>query len=1629
MKHLSKWFTALAALCAVSTVAWATPAKWVWNGGTGSEAAPGEWSTTGNWTWVTADGQAASTSLTVGYPSDKSQNGDNAWLPIEITDAYVSTSSAIEGWNFQLTLSDAHVTLSKFTKMQGATSLDLSGNSTLTVTRKTEPETETSNNLTIGTATIEDGSAFIITSPITSGSWQEASNFTLDLGEINPEGTVIPFVFDSWQVAKTATVNFELPLNTATKVKRVVRSRTIAQWTSTTTDLVPTLTMTSGTVTVPEGMTATHNENLTGTSDPTSFAVGTYNIVKGTATDKTYTLYYIDGVDPGTDDLLVHLTVENGAYVNKGTLTTATVTDSDNKLSSTTTATNTLNETVAAMNKAAGTPASVPLNIPLKNTTVVFWASRVTSGTEWRNFFGIDYKLNNGDTTARNQVWETHGGSREKVSVYAGTGDTMTGSAPFAGPTEVDLGTDTKLHHWVVVTDDTKQSFYMDGVPIGLADGYTLSGIHDDSIIETLGLGGSVTRAGKADACTLGDVYVYQKAMTASEVQSHYYGVEVTEAKTFTATIDALVTDFDAIVWDNSVTGTPSLVDTVVLKVKGDVELELETEIRATSLTIEKAADAESASLKLTGSGKLSPLATHISISTDASELTADLGSLTIAEGATLVAGANVAFERVASTGTLKLTANRTIWLGSGDGTFYGEVVIANGVTVWMHNGNGNKKYVVSGEEGCNPLTTVLKISQSASAGCAVNGTDFSNLTVYVVEKTPNDVAADHEFWVCASAFDETVHFMTDVQIKTEQEDGGYTFASLAGTGGISWATGSSPTITIAKGAEGRSYSGNFEGTNEWLKKEGSGTQTLSGASTYAAGTTINGGTLRLTEGGVPGSGAVTVNADGTFEHAGTTTISNNVTVNGTLSGTGTISGTVTFNAGAILDASAGALTVTGAVSLPSEGKVSVTCPTSVTEKTALLKATGLSLDKFTSTTVPADWKLAVETDGLYLVAKDYVALVGTTKYEDLQEAINALNGANGTVTLLKSGVTLPSPLPTNVTFVKGANVEITAPDGYKWVDGTLVACNYVAQVTVGAVTSKYESLADAISNAADGATVTLLDNIVMEAKDGTSGAVTPIVEIAKNLTLDLNGHTISLAEKDSVEGIPGVIYISDGANVTIAGEGKIDAECGNNGAYGVHVFNGSVTIKKATVTGAPTAVSVVTGSANIEGGHYELAETCAAANTSTTYLINCVDVNYANDDAGVTITGGSFKNWNPSDNSAEGDYTNFATDGNIGTVDDKGNYTLKEGSYVARVDGKQYETLQAAVDAATDGATVTVIADYVVPVIQGTANHRTPLISITKDITLDLNGKTLSVQQVESITGTPVILYVSGATVTVKGNGTVDGNCGNNAVFAANVDNGGTLTIKNGTFIGGVSAIQVTEGNLIIEDGTFDLVDACKSIGGAYLINCIDGSESTVSISGGKYYDFNPADNDAENPAENFCATGYTAVANGKYYEVIEKPNLPAVEDPDNPTASDTLSEASQLKIVAAVDDPTTITDVVGETKGEGLSADEIDAVLELIAGDNLITEEDGVVTIGYNFGITDIKPTANGTQVIVTVKAQASDESDLTMLVAPKLVDETEGSTWEKTTEAAAGASVYTFTLDISELKGKVLKAVLQK
>lgn len=198
-----------------------------------------------------------------------------------------------------------------------------------------------------------------------------------------------------------------------------------------------------------------------------------------------------------------------------------------------------------------------------------------------------------------------------------------------------------------------------------------------------------------------------------------------------------------------------------------------------------------------------------------------------------------------------------------------------------------------------------------------------------------------------------------------------------------------------------------------------------------------------------------------------------------------------------------------------------------------------------------------------------------------------------------------------------------------------------------------------------------------------------------------------------------------------------------------------------------------------------------------------------------------------------------------------------------ATINGKGYETLTAAIEAAVDGDTVVMAKDYDQPIsVAG------------KTITLDMAGhkiaNTTPIWNVDTNVWS-LISVGAGGDLTITGAGTVDAL--QDDAYGIDVRDGGMLTVEDTTVSGNVSAVYVLEGTALIEGGNYSLKQVNPDE--RFTLNCSDTEyeEGTaiIEVSGGSFNKFDPANNLAEGAGTNFCAAGYTTEQKGDKYTVVK--------------------------------------------------------------------------------------------------------------------------------------------------------------
>lgn len=446
-----------------------------------------------------------------------------------------------------------------------------------------------------------------------------------------------------------------------------------------------------------------------------------------------------------------------------------------------------------------------------------------------------------------------------------------------------------------------------------------------------------------------------------------------------------------------------------------------------------------------------------------------------------------------------------------------------------------------------------------------------------------------------------------------------------------------------------------------------------------------------------------------------------------------------------------------------------------------------------------------------------------------------------------------------------------------------------------------FDTLQAAIDAAQDGQTVTLLTD------------ATEDVAINKSVILDLHGKTLTNtnAGKATISVQGGTVTVKNGnvvggtgyynievtkdsnANLTLV---DVTATAGNTGSSMLDNW-GTLTIESGSYSGGLNVVKSEEDSIlNINGGKFELSYATngwtgvvfAYGNTTITggeFIQSLTTTGRRNHPQVIAtgmveghtaitrVTGGHFVNKmsgegifrgvgkGTSDNfEVSGGTFNksisegFCADGFIPTKNADGTYGVKEGHYVAQIGSKKYETLADAIHWATKGKTITLLTDV----------EQNSQLTINKNITLDLNGKTIkNTKDIWGDNANAILSITNDAKATITGNGTIDAK--ENDCYTINVVKG-DLTIENGTFYGNVSVVQVQEGALSVKGGTFDLHQKWEG-SSKYLFNCIDDAyangSANVAISGGTFVGFDPSAS-PEGEGTSYLAPGYAPTDNG---------------------------------------------------------------------------------------------------------------------------------------------------------------------
>ena len=283
-----------------------------------------------------------------------------------------------------------------------------------------------------------------------------------------------------------------------------------------------------------------------------------------------------------------------------------------------------------------------------------------------------------------------------------------------------------------------------------------------------------------------------------------------------------------------------------------------------------------------------------------------------------------------------------------------------------------------------------------------------------------------------------------------------------------------------------------------------------------------------------------------------------------------------------------------------------------------------------------------------------------------------------------------------------------------------------------------------------------------------------------KNVTINLNGNTITGLKKGDGESSTSYLFYVNGGTLEIKGEGKIETQ---NAYYSIPVWvnKGTVNIYGGEFYNAGDGCDLIyasgTGKVNIYGGYFRATDKIGhedgTANTNT--ALNLQDGSRAT--AEINVFGGTFYKFNPANNLSEGANTNFVEDGYT-SVQVGDNFVVVKGAPAATT-----EEFEAALN---NGGVVSLVGDV-------TTEEKAVLMD---GATLDGGNNTLFIGgEFKDYYASQTLRFIqTSGDATIK-NMTIDGN---NAAYKFDGDNDGHIDNY------GIRGIFLTNaGNVTIDNVT----------------------------------------------------------------------------------------------------------------------------------------------------------------------------------------------------------------------------------
>ena len=449
--------------------------------------------------------------------------------------------------------------------------------------------------------------------------------------------------------------------------------------------------------------------------------------------------------------------------------------------------------------------------------------------------------------------------------------------------------------------------------------------------------------------------------------------------------------------------------------------------------------------------------------------------------------------------------------------------------------------------------------------------------------------------------------------------------------------------------------------------------------------------------------------------------------------------------------------------------------------------------------------------------------------------------------------------------------IEFDVTKVNEWVDGNGYEGNVIDTEVVGVKNA--DELVAAVNNGAEH--IQLLDNINMNE---------PLVFTPKtratitNYTFDLNGKNIVAPLFAESNGSINAGYtdsyafwVKDGASLTINGEGTVSTQACK---YSIAVWaqGGNVTINGGTYQNAGEGSDLIYASANghivINGGTF-IANEKQAGVDGTQEKHSALNLKGDGTASSITVYGGSFFKFDPYKNKSENPPVSFVADGYE---------SVAEGDYFVVVPALKQHSV-----ATADQLFAAVNAGGKITLTENIAISTPVIVNAGQKVVVNLNGKNITAGKWAEAGSNDATesyaFWAKGGELVINGEGTVSTEACkySMAVWA----NGGKVTINGGTYKNageGSDLIYASNGSVVdINGGTFEACVKQPGTDGTMnnrsALNCKDGDyragKAGFVVKGGKFLEFNPADNASEVAHTDFCADGKTVEKDGNYFIV----------------------------------------------------------------------------------------------------------------------------------------------------------------